>query len=332
MSNTNPSPTGVVAPPAAGSIAPSNDGVFSLDDLDKIIEAEDPDFKKNLDSIKEQAVESSAALENLSVTTEDEGLSKEKDKEEYEQKGFFKRVFLFLLKPWFWLREYMHLRWLGFKNRALIFKDEAKDFIRHQLPEYLKYLRSRIYAGFIFLLFEIKKLKTLSRGQWLALIVMISSGAGAVYFLYKSLGGNLLPRWESGLVTSLNKSSPVKGEVKAPADMQDLFQAFPEIEYYVLLKKIVVNLSKDEDSSKRPMGAFEVFIAADSQDTAIEIKDREEEFADAVQRTLESFKYSDARTKLGKVRMKSAMRDRLNEIINQGRIQNVYFNFFVIYE
>jgi flagellar FliL protein len=67
----------------------------------------------------------------------------------------------------------------------------------------------------------------------------------------------------------------------------------------------------------------------DSQDTAIEVKDRELEILDIIQRVLENFAYSDVNSMVGKIRMKSAIKDRLNEVLNQGKVFHVYFNTFI---
>ena len=97
----------------------------------------------------------------------------------------------------------------------------------------------------------------------------------------------------------------------------------------VLLKKVIVNLKPDDLSTRNPMGLYEVYLGLDSKDTAIEVKDREKEILDLIQRTLENFTYSEVSSIVGKIRMKSAIKERLNEILNQGRVFHVYFNNFV---
>ena len=44
------------------------------------------------------------------------------------------------------------------------------------------------------------------------------------------------------------------------------------------------------------------------------------------------FTYEEANSEVGKVRIKAAIRDRLNEVLNQGRVYHIYFNTFIIYQ
>ena len=90
-----------------------------------------------------------------------------------------------------------------------------------------------------------------------------------------------------------------------------------------------MNLRRDENSGSLPMGIFEFYLGVDSKDTAVEIRDREHEVIDLVQRTLEGFTYHEVVSYQGKIRMKSRIRDNVNDILNQGQINRVYINRMV---
>ena len=78
------------------------------------------------------------------------------------------------------------------------------------------------------------------------------------------------------------------------------------------------------------MGMFEFFVELDSKDTAIEIKSREKELLDILQRTIEGESYNVLQGESGKIRLKSLIRSELNEVLNQGWVKEVYFSNIVL--
>ena len=299
---------------------------FSLDDIDKIIETEDPSFKNEIADIKKQPVVGTESIESLKVEPEDESV-----KDDDEPASVREKIVRLILSPWVWLRTFVRLRVIRLKNKIFDFLQQLVQFFRHELPERIKYTWSQIKAFTAWLKTEWKKFRALNPAQRLAILFMGLASFAALFFFDKTFTGHWLPRYVNDLPTSLAEGASFIGEVKAKADVQDLFQAFPKVEYYVLLHKVIVNLKASESSGDNPMGAFEIFVGADSQDTAIEVKDREPEIRDLVQRALETFTYDEAASLVGKERMKEVIRDRINAILNQGRVFNIYFNTFILY-
>ncbi len=299
---------------------------FSLDDIDKIIETEDPSFKNELADIKKQQVVGTDSIENLKLEPEDEIV-----KDDDEQLTARKKIVHFVLLPWLSVRTFVRLRWIRVKNNSRMLFDASVRFFRHELPERIKYTWARLKILKAWLVSEWRKFRALNRTQKLAIAFMVLASFAALFFIDKTFTGHWLPRYQINLPHTLADGGSIMGEVKSKADVQDLFQAFPEVEYYVLLPKVIVNLQPSETSGENPMGAFEVFVGADSQDTAVEVKDREQEIRDLVQRALESFTYDEANSLVGKERIKEVLRDRINAILNQGFIYNIYFNNIILY-
>ena len=77
--------------------------------------------------------------------------------------------------------------------------------------------------------------------------------------------------------------------------------------------------------------AFEFYLGLDANETAIEIKDREKEVLDISQRTLEEFTYPEIMAPNTQKRVWARMRDNINEILNQGRVQKVYVKTMLTY-
>ncbi len=316
-----------MAADAPSSGPTSKESVFSLEDLDKIIEAEDPNFKNEMAAVKEAGAGIEANIESLAIEGED-GL--DKDELEKENQSPLQKIMTRIKAPWLRLKSHLNLRWLAFKNRAKLFLSTSKAFLRHEFPERLKYYKAQSITGaktaFMFVKAQIKRFQDLSRMEKWAFFFTMGAAIFSVLFLVKTFTGAWLPRFIDPLPRALHKEAAWYEGFKNRDELQELFSAFPEVEFHVLLNKVVVNLRPDSGSGRNPMGVFELYLGLDSQDTAIEVKDREREILDIVQRAIEKFSYSDVISQVGKIRIKSVVRDRVNEALNQGAVFHVYFN------
>ena len=302
--------------------------VFSLDDIDKILEAEDPSFKNELAEIQKQSVEGTDAIDNLKVEPEEDS---EIGKEEDDQPSLRKKIFRVVLKPVVAMQTLLRLRVIRIKNHALISVDRSIYFFRNELPERIKYSWSQIKRGVAWLVKGWQTFRAFNSTQKLAVVFMVLALFASGFFIAKTFDKNWLPTFHARLPRSLAQGAGVIGEVHSKSQLEDLFQVFPQIEYYVLLKKVIVNLEPSYGSGPNPMGAFQIFVGADSQDTAVEVKTREQQILDLVRRTLESFNYNEAASVAGKERMKIALRTQINKILDQGRVFNIYFDNFILY-
>lgn len=313
----------------SGAGPSSEDGVFSLDDLDKIIEAEDPTFKEAMAGIKATGVDSLVDIETIDVDGENGNSLPDENRE----LSSLEKKIEFIKKKISNILQYIKVKSLGFKTFILSFGVSSVQFLRHGLPERLKYYQSQVSSFsrkiFGFLKEEWLRFKALSRLEKIGLVFVIVSTVFAFFFISKVYTGGWLPRFSDPLIHSLEEEAVMVMEYKKKEDMQNLFQAFPEINIYVLLNKVIVNLRADENSTPTPMGVYEIYLGLDSKDTAVEIKARENEMRDVIQRVLEPFSYTEVSSQVGKVRMKSAIRDQVNLLLNQGQVIHVYFNTFI---
>lgn len=101
-------------------------------------------------------------------------------------------------------------------------------------------------------------------------------------------------------------------------------------QHIVQLNKIVVNLLPSPRSTQNPMMAFDLYLRADSEEATVEIKNREKQFQDHLQRFSESLSYDQIQTEEGKQTWKLKMRKELNSILNNGRIRDIYFKNLII--
>ena len=107
-----------------------------------------------------------------------------------------------------------------------------------------------------------------------------------------------------------------------------LVAAFPQQTFTVLLEKIVVNLQRSR-RHRNPMGAFKFYVTVDSQETAVEVKDRETEVLDYVQRAVEEMSYEEVNGPGGRTQLKALVRGEINRLLNQGRVQDVFIEIMI---
>lgn len=290
------------------------DNLFSLEELDKVIEAADPNFKSEMAGIQTSgSADVQTEIQSLPIETEIGSQAQPKSQRSFKEK----------------IAEFF----ASLRQRFILFFSRAKDFTRYELPERLRFWRTRAVSSVKTRALSAKRgydrFVGLSRAEKAGLAFMLVALIFSFVILGQTFKGSRLPRFSDPLLHSLADEAFSVKTYKNKDDLQDLFHAFPEVEFHVLLGKVVVNLRPDENSGRNPMGAYQLYLGLDSKDTAMEVKDRERELLDIVQRALESFSYSEVSSTVGKVRMKSVVRERVNEVLNQGQVHHVYFNMFV---
>src|SRR5262249_53247033 len=110
---------------------------------------------------------------------------------------------------------------------------------------------------------------------------------------------------------------------------EPFYSAFPQERYEFLFPKVKVNL-RHTDEHPNPMGAFELVVQLDSKDTAIEMSDREVEFFDLLQRTMEDESYDSMDSELGKGRFKSKLKHEFNQLLTQGWVKDINFKTAIL--
>jgi flagellar basal body-associated protein FliL len=304
---------------------------FSLEDLDKVLAEEDPDFQQSLEAIRTDLKDSAAQIVDLTVATEDEN-EVEIDLESLPK---YKQIIYKILIPiktnFRKLIIAMGQKSINFSNWVFLSVQQNWQFLRYELPDRIRYLKSQLKAIIGFVTFYIKNFFRLSRAQKVATLCILVAALSAAFFVSKIFVPKWLPTFSLTVLENWADEGRIIGTVKSRADFIAIFDAYPEQEYSVRLKKVVVNLKRTDDSGSNPMALFELYLALDAQATAIEVKDREKEILDHIQRTIEEFTYNEITSEAGKVRMKEAIRLRVNDLLNQGTVRNVYINRMVIH-
>lgn len=290
----------------------------SLDDLDKMLDVEDPGFNKGLDEVRVVEADPNVVIE-ASVT--DETLSTEAQNGEIEERGL--RRFLIRFKLWrASLRDRIKARIKSFFKAALVFlKTAPKDFFFYALKT-VKVLGRQAAV-------PVKGFLQASRAQKILIVALLALCAGCVVLAIANVRGIWLPQLNPPELRDFSKVADWVRNYDPKDPLEDFYGAFPQERHEFLFDKFKVNLRAGPEHPN-PMGAFEIIVLLDSKDTAIEVADRKVELFDAIQRILEGESFPAMESELGKERVKSKIKKELNDHLTQGWAKDVNFKTFIL--
>ena len=78
------------------------------------------------------------------------------------------------------------------------------------------------------------------------------------------------------------------------------------------------------------MVAFDLYVRTDTDAAAVEIKDREKQIQDHIQRFCEGLSYDQIQTEEGKLTWKNRIKRELNLVLNTGKVKEVFFKTLII--
>lgn len=291
---------------------------LSLEDLDSLLESEDPEFQKEMQEISEDDVLQSAEVEDEVEESEPEPSAPQED----VPLSRFKKFKVFLVR---------HIqKWRGRVNGgvrssiniALALKSWTLKFIKTDLPLIIGKVTRKIKAIVDFLKYLISQFRAQSRMKKLFLLGLILIFSGTIYLLQQNIKGRWIPYLSPPLVKSfLEKGVLIRRDATLKYVSLDL--AFPEPAFTVLLKRITVNL-KPTRGFANPLASFQFYVDADTQDTAIELRHRDNELSDYISRELEGFTYLEATSSRGRRKIKNIVRETINQALNRGRVRAIY--------
>lgn len=114
-------------------------------------------------------------------------------------------------------------------------------------------------------------------------------------------------------------------------DHVEPFYHSPRLKAYSFqMQPIVANLKRKNRDRENPMGFFEFIIEGNSGDVVVEIKMRESELIDLVQRVIEDHRYDELDTADGMADLKNDIKTALNAKLNEGVVNRIGIrNFFI---
>ncbi|MCB0356261.1 MAG: flagellar basal body-associated FliL family protein [Bdellovibrionales bacterium] len=298
------------------------EGVISLDDLDSLLAEEDPEFADEMQKMSNDEELRNAEVEVIEFEQVEEVI--EEPQLTYAEKHpklnkIIAPVKASYIKQKLKIKDFINQSYRKFFEFLVWLK---KDFPGLAIKKLLD-LKNKVLEGLELIKKWLARYKALSknkkRGIYSALFLTISL-AGIIYISFKK---SWIPNIVEPLYTSFDHMADSVTTFSPDKDLKSLYQSFPQEEYFVQMAKIIVNL-KSTNPYANPMAAMEFYLQMDSKDTAIEIKDREKQILDVVQRTVEQFTYKELSSKSGVSKLKSVVRSEINNTLNQGRVIKVY--------
>jgi flagellar basal body-associated protein FliL len=276
-----------------------------IDSVDKILHAEDPEFAKGLGQLKVETHEPLEAIESLAPLEDDDDnlpLDTQFEVKSSSHRRLFRRF-----------KTKLQVKWI-----------DLKLLLRTQPKELVFYLIAQSKNGSALARQFFRRLSNLSRAQKLALIAALVFAGAAIRLADMNLKGLWLPNWNNDFLSNYEAVADKVSEV-SPSDMVLVRTALPQPEFQVLLDKFVVNLKRRPGVIENPMGTFEMYLGVDSKEAAVEIRARQKELIDLVSRAIEGLTYPEATGELGTEKIKSVVKDSLNQDLSQGYVTRVYF-------
>lgn len=280
--------------------------LISLDELDQVINEQDPGFKESVSSLAEANQASDLNIELIDL---DQLLA------EQEAKSFSSRMKRLVRK---------------IRNFATGVKTSSLYFLKERLPSILKSLKGKagqgkeqVSEGLRQFGFKPRRFKLLVLG-----FVVLCGGVGAL--LYIQLTRGLLPTQEPLFIQGLDQLATDRGQYHPQAPREPFYGSVRVAQNILSIEKMVVNVKPSASSSANPMAAMSLYLEGMSADAIVEIKDREPEFRDHFMRIIEEFDYDELVSAEGKIQLQERLLREANRHISNGRIRRVYFQNFVM--
>ena len=272
--------------------------LMSLEDLDKVIAESDPNAMKEIEVVRDIAAEIGKPLEVLEAdfALDAENLPKTQN---FKTKLKLKSIML-----WLWLKTSTIEGAKKFGSWSIEKKkqvQEANSKMRHW-PTQSKVL----FYGAIFL------------------------AIGAIVFAYFAFVKKSLVYKQELFMASFEEMAQKKYDI-AEDESRDTFYNSSKIPKNIFkLKKMVVNIQPSAGSGPNPMVAREFSREGGSSEALLEIKDREGEILDQVQRTVEGYSFDDLNEFEGKKELTEKVRSTVNRLLTLGKIRRVYIQGFIL--
>lgn len=288
-----------------------------LEDIEKLLEAEDPEFSKELEAVK--AVENNLDVNiEASVVSEDENAIPGMEIKESRWSKFRARLRLSIYT--FKLNLKARIKTLG-KDSLIFLKTKPKEYALYSFVIAKILIKKAVVPFALF-----RKATMVQRLGVLTLVLLAVTG---LWVLLNNLRGIWLPGLSEPILASLTNQAEWVETYDPNDGVESFYSAFPQERHEFLFRGMKVNL-KAANGSPNPMGAFEVIVLLDSKDTAIEIRDREVEFFDSLQRVFEEETFDDLESDLGKGKLKGRVKHELNQLLTQGWVKEVSFKTFIL--
>gem|GEM_PF-1157004 len=297
-------------------------GMMSEEELDNLIQSEDPEFYGNVIGIAGTAVDGAELYEY----EEDED---DKDPLWGRPNGWrkvVKKIFPYAPKIAKKIKRFRErLKWIFLSSF-----DIARKIIKEEFPRLGKILFTRLLKLRDELQKKLKIFTAWPLKKKIGFVVVLGVGGIITLLTFRVLTKGILPKEEDLFIRSLEPWAQIT-YVYDPNEKRELFyESGNASRNLVLLNKLIANIRPTGNSSSNPMLAIELFLEGTSSEVMIEVKDREPQVRDEILRTMEASRYVDLLDIEGKQHLSEEIRKAANHILTTGKIKKVFFRTFIM--
>ncbi len=302
---------------------------ISVEDLDRMLAEEHPEFSAMVNEVSQ---EKGLSLSQIIISEADYALTEEKER--WEKSGRLGRTLLKVL-PFlpklslrtknlkFIFRAFLLSLWIRFKNFAYFLATEGRVqaflFLKTKANETAEALGKKR-----------KAFGKLSKKLKLAFFGILLATAGTFAFIYQSYTKGVIPVGEELFIPSLEKYASSTEDYDPETEVEPFYDNLRSLKNIIEIPKMVVNLVPSQTSGKNPMGIFEFYLEGEDPEVVVEIKDREVEIRDRMQRTLEEFTFDEASDTEGKKAIVDKLKKEVNLLLSTGKVRTIWFKTIVI--
>lgn len=305
------------------------DQELSVEALDNFLSESDPEFSKKMGELKS---DKSLSFAEVELSEEEQALADEKDWWSNNGK-ILKVIFLiFPLAPRLSLgikklkyKFFVLLRglWVRTKNFGYFLRTAGKDKTIYFVKSSIK-----VFTGFFLRILGAFKDLPLKLKIVFLLLVLATVGVG--YIVKKILENNLLPKEKTLFIQNFDQVANQVYKFDPSKNMEPLFDNLRTSSNVYLMPRMVVNIRQSESSGDNPMAALEIFVEGMTPEVAVEIKDRESEFRDFLQRELEQLDYDTLLSPDGKIETLEKLKIEMNKLLVSGKIRRIYLKTLIL--
>ncbi len=307
----------------------NSDQEMSEEDLNLAISEVDPEFFKLLDEIYN---DTSLSISQFVLA---EGMQVLRDEKAAwaSSRGMKKWVYrIFPLAPYlsFFFKkiklmifDFLRAQWVRIKNFAYFLATngktkiygKAKDFLGRQSEKLSESQRNFRYLNW--------KLK-------MAFFAILLLMAGTGFFIYRSLTHGVIFESAGPFILSLESVASQVYEYDPKTDLEPFYENLRVSTNIIQMPKMVVNLKKSAHSRDNPMGAFEFYLEGLVPEVTVEIKEREVEIRDRMQRVIEDFSFDQVESPEGKKLLVDKLKKEINLKMTTGKLKKVWIKTVIV--
>ncbi len=315
--------------PPEPPISVAVDEQMSDQDLDDALGEADPEFLK---SMNEMGKDSSLSMAQIVVSDEQQALNDERDAWEHSGrlgKAIYRsfpgiaKLSLQTKKLQYKIFTLMRSVWVRSKNFFYFLATDGKNKVLGTVKKGVHAVTDRVdeaQRNFRYLSWKLKL-------SFFGILLLI---AGTGFFIYRSYTHGVLSPKDELFIPTMERYATEVFEYDPETEVEPFYENLRVSGNILLIPKMVVNLKKSAHSGENPMGAFEFFIEGMAPEVAIEVKDREIEIRDLMQRSIEEFTFDQVETPDGKQAVGEKLRKEINTVLTTGKIKKVWIKTVII--